>query len=110
MSLVQTGSNIKATYKEPTTNADGSPLTDLASTEVEADWGTGPSIVATVAAVSPSGGNVVEAEFTAPVVEGKVMTITAKVFAVDLLGKKSEPSETRSLTIDLLAPAPPTWA
>lgn len=107
MPLIQTGSNIKAQFTEPTTNADGSPLTDLAKVEVVADWGAGEQLVGSVDASAPTGGGAGEVDFTVPVVEGSQMTVSAKAFAIDLLGNKSLPSATQTLTIDLLAPAPP---
>lgn len=55
------------TYTEPTTNEDGSPVTDLAATQV---WGdlhnTGPVLLHEEPATAPAGGGTVEVTVTLP--------------------------------------------
>lgn len=107
MDAVQTGTNIKVNYTEPTTSADGSPLTDLSKTTVEADSGAGFSEVGSVPASNPNGGGAQSVDFTVPAAPGAVQTIKVVAFAYDLVGNKSISSIEVVLTVDQLAPAPP---
>jgi len=108
MEAIQTGSNIRVTYLEPTTNSDGSPLADLTKTEVEADWGSGFQVVGSVQASSQNGGGQQAIDFTVPVnTAGAELTVKIRAFAFDDNNNKSEPSQEIVLSIDTLAPAPP---
>ena len=107
MQAIQTGSNIQLTFTEPTTNADGTPLNDLAKVEITADSGQGPVVVASVPASSPTGGVEQTAQFTVATVDGTTQDVTIVGYAFDIRNNKSLPSAEVVLTIDLLAPAPP---
>lgn len=107
MKAVQTGSTIKVTYQEPTTNSDGTPLEDLERTEVTADWGAGPQVVATVPASAATGGAEQSPEFVVPAVDGVVTNVSIFANAFDIRGNKSQSSEVIAMSIDLLAPAAP---
>lgn len=107
--IKQTGSDVEVEFIEPDQNADTTPLTDLKEVQVKASVnGLPETVVATVPASGPTGGQPQVAKFTIPVPpEGAVQTIIAEAFAVDTSGNFSVPSEQLTLTIDLLAPAPP---
>ena len=72
-----TGITGDLTYTEPSTNSDGTPLTDLDRTEYRIDNGAGtvtPSV--TVPASSPTGGQLVTVpNVTIPLPSSEVMTL-----------------------------------
>jgi len=98
-----------ATYTEPITSQDGSPLADLAYTYVEYHVGTNPPVLGPhVPATKPSGGGNITTTviFNAPA--GVQTTVIADVKAVDLNGNTSSASNSVTSVIDRVAPAAPT--
>lgn len=108
MEVKQIGSTLEVKYKEPTTNADGSVLSDLGKVTLEAantaDLGT-PIAQLEVVASAPTGGADQTATLDVPIVGGTVQDLTITGIALDLVGNKSEPKSVQ-LVIDTLAPAP----
>lgn len=83
-------------YKEPTTNADATPLLDLAKTTVYTQVDTGPIGKIEVAAASPTGGQDKSVTFPAPAVTG---ILSAWVTATDAGGNESVVSPKVSKTL-----------
>ena len=89
-------------YVEPSTNADGTPLTDLDHCNVYATPATGAEVkFPNVAASSPTGGATKTTNIT--VAKGSNYTITAS--CTDLVGNES--ARSASVTLDALPPAAP---
>jgi hypothetical protein len=77
-------------YREPTTNADGTPLKDLASIRVYWRVDDGPETVVTHPASSPEGGALRQLRLTVPAMSG---TLSVTVTAVDTAGRESGRSD-----------------
>lgn len=102
-----TGSEVNVSYDEPTTNADGSPLTDLKETSVYYDVGLGAVKIKTNPAATPSGGKSITNTFVIPVSTGVAAVATLWATATDTSGNESAKSANISVRIDRLAPAAP---
>jgi hypothetical protein len=87
-------------YQEPTTNADGTPLQDLASMRLYWRIDDGPETVVTLPVSSPKGGVLRRFSLTVPATSG---TLSVAVTAVDLVGNESARSAPATKTI-----APPS--
>ena len=103
-----TGAVVTASYTEPTTNADATPLTDLAKTNVyyQLPGGT-PVKGADVPASRPQGGGVISTQVTVPVTAGQDVVVTFWATATDQQKNESEPSKSVQVRIDRLAPGAP---
>ena len=98
-----------ASYNEPSTQADGSPLTDLAFTSVFYQIDTAPSVkVADVPASSPSGGRAQTVVMRVPIPVGNSVVVSFHVTATDISGLESLSSPVLTLHVDRLAPSAPT--
>ena len=103
-----TGAVITATYTEPTTNADATPLADLAKTNVYYQLPGGiPVKGPDVAASRPQGGGAITTQVTVPVVAGQDVLVTFWATATDTGGNESARSAEVQRRIDRLAPAAP---
>lgn len=92
---------LRATYTEPSTRTDGTPLTDLAKTNLHY-WlpgvveGKSPDIPATKA----GGGGIVATTVFVPIVKGQGGNVIFWVTATDESGNKSRPSRKVMRLID----------
>ena len=109
-----TGSVLTVTYLEPTTNTDGSPINDLASTNVSyrlcptsgpcaAPYTLGPNIAAT----APTGGGSISTQVTVPVGPGQEANVEVFATATDTSGNVSPESAHVTKRVDRLPPSPP---
>jgi hypothetical protein len=73
-------------FREPATNADGTPLQDLVSIRVYWRVDGGPEAVAAYPASSPTGGDLRRVRLTVPATSG---TLTITITAVDAAGNES---------------------
>ena len=94
---------VHVTVAEPTTNVDGTPLTDLADVKVYYHTGTGPEAVVALGATTPQGGGILRTDIIADVAAGEVKTIYAQAIAINKLGLESARSTESSLLIDRTA-------
>ena len=102
--------SVIATYDEPTLNQDGTPLTDLAYTEVEYQLGASPSEILEPrqpASKVTGGGHIVSAPLVLPAPSGVSTTFTFNVFAVDLTNNRGPASPSVVSVIDRVGPAAP---
>ena len=107
------GAVLTVTYTEPSTNTDGSPLTDLARTNVYTEIllpGQTPVKGPNVAASASTGGGAISTTITVPI--GATLPIkeaNVKVWATatDLSGNESLPSTVVTKRVDQLAPSAP---
>ena len=98
-----------ATYTEPSTEADGSALMDLAFTSVFYQIGAQPPVkFVDVPASSPQGGKVQTVVVKVPIPAGKKFSVTFHVTATDAIGLESEASPSLTLSVDRVAPSAPT--
>lgn len=106
--LSLTGEEITAEYKEPSTNKDGSPLTDLSHTAMFHNYG-GPEVLArpTIPASALTGGGDITTKFVVPVPDGVEVDVDFWARAYDLTGNTSEKSNIATKRIDHLAPSAP---
>lgn len=88
---------------EPGTNADGTPLTDLAVYKLYYRIDAGPELSVVFPASRPSGGQAVNHALVVPVVSG---TITLASTAIDTSGNESVRSPTSTRTIGSTKPLP----
>lgn len=101
--------SVVATYTEPTTNPDNSPLDDLAYTSVYYHVNGGQKIVGVkTASTIKSGGGNINVDLIVPAPTGGVTLLDFYVTATDLSGNESVPSPSVSLTIERFAPSSPT--
>jgi hypothetical protein len=99
ITAIPTATEITLSYDEPTTNADGTPLTDFDHVNIYQD---GIKLSTTSPATSANGGGKsVQVKITINAI-GKVVSFFAT--AVDTSGNESIPSNT--VIVDRLAPAP----
>lgn len=101
------GTEIDAEYQEPTTNEDGSPLSDLAYTSIFYDMGAGPVNVVDLPASLNTGGGIKNYTFNVPVLAKMESNVLVWATATDTSGNTSDPSVPVDVRIDRLAPAPP---
>ena len=87
-------------FREPTANADGTPLKDLASIRLYWRVDGGPESVATYPASSPTGGAVRQLRLTVPATSG---TLSVAVTVVDVSGNESARSAPAA---KIIRPAP----
>ena len=107
------GAVLTVTYTEPTTNTDGSPLADLARTNVWTEIllpGQTPVKGPNVAATAPGGGGAISTTITVPI--GATLPIkeaNVKVWATatDASGNEGPPSNVVTKRVDQLAPSAP---
>lgn len=103
-----TGASVTATYREPTTNADATPLTDLAKTNVYYQLpGGSPVRGPDVPASNPQGGGTITTQVTVPVVAGQDAIVTFWATATDTGTNESVRSAEVQKRIDRLAPLAP---
>lgn len=102
-----TGIQVTVTYQEPTTSADGAPLSDLSHTTIYHNFG-GPKVeAARVPATAPTGGGTITQTITIPVPESREADIEIWATATDISGNESTESVRVSKRIDRLAPDAP---
>lgn len=109
LDVVITGSEATITYDEPTTNADGSPLNDLAETVIYHNFG-GPRVeAARVPASSPQGGGTITHVIILPIPVGADVQVEFWATAVDDALNPNESADSVKVTkdFDTLAPGPP---
>jgi hypothetical protein len=108
MEFLANGTQIDTQYTEPTTNADGSPLTDLNHTSIFYDVGDGvPVNVVDLPSSLNTGGQQVSYSFMVPIVEGQEADVSFWATATDTSGNESAPSPVVIRRIDRLAPSFP---
>lgn len=102
------GFDVQLHYNEPTTNSDNSPLVDLDHTTVWYDAGAGIIKGVDVPATSLTGGGLnVSATVSVPIAVGQEKDVIFWVTAFDKTGNESIRSNTVTVRLDRLAPAPP---
>lgn len=103
-----TGTQLRAEYKEPSVNKDGSPLVDLKETRVYFQIvGKSPAVGLTVPASSKIGGQPVSGDVLVPVLVDQEADVNLWATALDLSGNESGPSNVLQKRIDRLAPDAP---
>lgn len=104
-----TATEIVVTYNEPTVNADGSAIADLAYTTTYYQIGTGTAVKVSpdVKASSVKGGGAVSTKATIPIGPGIEANVTVWATATDLSGNESTKSQSVTKRIDRLPPGPP---
>lgn len=103
-----TGTQLRAEYKEPSVNKDGSPLVDLKETRVYFQIvGKSPAVGLTVPASSKTGGQRVSGDVLVPVLVDQEADVNLWATALDLSGNESDPSNMLQKRIDRLAPGAP---
>ena len=105
-----TGSEVTATYTEPTTNADGSSLKDLAKTIIFydiVDDGLPEVKAVEVPAIALTGGGIVIQTVMVPIVGNQEAEVDFWATAVDTSGNSSDKSVVIRRRIDRLSPAAP---
>ena len=80
--------SISVSYSEPTTRADGSPLTNLAKTTIYYDLGNGLVKAKDILATNPTGGGKVSETLQVPLKPGERITATICVTATDVEGRE----------------------
>jgi hypothetical protein len=104
--ITETETGLQVTYTEPSTNVDGSPLTDLASTKVEMTTSADdPVQEKATPATSPSGGQEISVEFPYSFVDGFEGDVTFALHSTDDNGNSGAPVIVVH-HIDRLAPGP----
>lgn len=101
-----TGTEVTATYTEPTTNVDGSPLMDLSKTTIYYDL-SGIITIIDVPATRLTGGGVINQIVTIPIIQGQERDVWFWATASDLTGNESAESVRVMKRIDRLAPSVP---
>jgi len=99
------GSQVDVSYTEPTTNADGSPLTDLDHTTTYYDNGDGPVNAHEEPATALTGGGNIAVQIIVPVADGEEANVDFWATATDQSGNESEKSPIDTERIDRLPPA-----
>lgn len=103
-----TGTQLRAEYKEPAFNKDGSQLADLKETRVYYQIvGKSPAVGLTVPASSKTGGQHVSGDVLVPVLIDQEADVNLWATALDLSGNESDPSNILQKRIDRLAPGAP---
>lgn len=108
LDVTVTGTQVSFVYTEPSTNPDGSPLSDLRETRLyfQLENGT-PEIGATVPASRPQGGGQITSTLLVPVLHNQEANVTFWATALDLVGNESARSVSVVQRIDRLAPNAP---
>ena len=88
--ILETPTGLQVTYTEPSTNANGAPLTDLASTRVEVTTQPNetPSVLS-FPATSASGGGLITADIPLTIDLNTEVDVALAIFAMDLSGNDS---------------------
>lgn len=91
-----TGIRVPFEYEEPTTDMDGSTLTDLAKIviyyDIVEDSITTPTKLLEVPATQPTGGGHVKKTVVVPLTKNKMVTVDFHAVAVDTSGNESQKS------------------
>lgn len=99
---------VNGSYIEPSTDADGGALLDLAYTNVYYKIGINPSVRGPqVPASNVAGGGTINTSLLVPVSAGQRVNVGFWVTATDISGSESAPTTTITLTVDRMAPAAP---
>lgn len=101
------GAEVKVSYKEPSTNRNGSPIVDLVKTTIYYDKGQGPVNALDVAATTETGGSPISATFIIPISQDEEADISVWATATDKSGNESDKSSIETVRIDFLRPNPP---
>lgn len=105
---VISGAQVTFSFKEPSTNVDGSKLQDLRDTSVFYSVNDGPQVKAgDVVASSKFGGGTQVYTFTVPIVDSTESTLKFWAISNDESGNPSPPSAAIIKRIDKLAPSSP---
>ena len=105
---VISGAQVTYSYKEPSTNADGSPLADLKTTTIYYTVNGGATVKAKdEAASAKTGGGAKSSTFTVPIVDSNESTLRFWSTATDESGNESVASAVTVKRIDKLAPSSP---
>jgi len=108
LDVTVTGTQVSFVYAEPSTNPDGSALSDLRETRLYMQLENGmPEIGATVPASRPQGGGRVTSTLLVPVLQNQEANVTFWATALDLVGNESARSVSVVQRIDRLAPNAP---
>lgn len=107
MIVSKTTEGIKVEYQEPSTNATGTALTDLALTSIYYDKGAGAVKAMDVPASSPAGGGQISQIIQVEIPANEEADIKVWATATDLSGNLSLPSDVVTVRVDNLPPAPP---
>lgn len=100
--------SIEASWTEPTVNADGSPLLDLAYSSVYYQVGNGPVVVgAKLPATKPTGGGAVSTTLIIPAAAGAITLLTFTASETDLDGNESPKTSPVVFKVERVAPAEP---
>lgn len=102
-----TGSEITVTYQEPTTNKNGSALTDLAKTTIYAKSNGTTDKIKDVNATSATGGGTITESFIVAVGPDQEADVEVWATATDVVGNESDKSASITVRVDHLAPASP---
>ena len=106
--LELTGSEITVTYTEPRLSSNGQPLQDLKETRIYISKGDGgPVQENTVPATNQAGGGTITSVLIVPVGPNQEADLTVYATAADRVGNESGPSNTKSVRVDRVPPAPP---
>lgn len=104
MKFLSNGTELYATWKEPTSNTDGSALNDLHHTSIFYDDGTGPVNVVDLPASLNTGGGDMNYSFIVPVLDNEVKDIQVWGTATNNAGKTSAPSPVTTVHVSRLTP------
>ena len=104
-----TGTEVVVKYTEPTTNADGSPLVDLAKTKIY--WvivgSTTPAVTIDVTATKATGGGIISQTLILPIAANKEADVQIWATATYKSGNESGPSVKEAVRVDRLPPGEP---
>lgn len=102
------GTQVSSTYEEPSVNATGTPLQDLAVTTTYYKIGTAPRVsCAEVPGSSPTGGQTRQSLCLVPILANQEADVDIVVTATDTSGNESAESVSQRIRIDRLAPGAP---
>jgi len=107
LTLTLEGSIVGVSYEEPSTNKNGTSLTDLAHTTIYYDLGDGPVRGPDVFGASLAGGGSIISSILIPVLEDMEADVDIWITATDTSSNESGESARKTIRIDRLAPAPP---
>ena len=106
--LSSTSGNFTVNYVEPTTNADGSPLTNLAKVNIDVAYDGGAfSQLAVETASAPTGGGVKNKAFNNVSLPATATSAVVRLKAINTIGNQSSVVDL-SIVIDRPVPAPVT--